>query len=226
MRYRVPRRAPSPSGEALFRRIAALVALGLVLGLILVGAAPAPLPEAARPCAPCHGRAGSDRVGEWLASPYSEAQGGRGCADCHGRDCSGRGGSGERPARRQPIDLPSLRLALQLSLSASREGDLVSIEVAVSNVGAGHRLPAGRAGESLILEVEARRPGRTRPLWRAGPRDLRLHPFATLVHRYRFTPLQPGPVEVSARLVLVPLEAPPQPIVEAGTFSTVTGEES
>jgi hypothetical protein len=102
----------------------------------------------------------------------------------------------------------------------------VSVEVAVSNVGAGHRLPAGRAGESLVLEVVARRPGRIQPLWRSGPRDLRLRPFATEVSRYRFTPPHPGPVEVSARLVLVPVDAPSLAIVEAGTVSSVIGEES
>ena len=65
-------------------RAAVTAALVAFLSLILATAGPTPVPDSVRPCTPCHNRAGSDQVGEWLASPYSEKIGGRGCTDCHG----------------------------------------------------------------------------------------------------------------------------------------------
>jgi hypothetical protein len=101
----------------------------------------------------------------------------------------------------------------------------VSVEVAVSNVGAGHRLPSGAAGRSLVLEVDARHPDPDLLLWRAAPQELWLRPLSTEVSWYRFTALRAGPVEVAARLVLARAGAPPLAIAEAATLGSETGED-
>jgi hypothetical protein len=112
-----------------------------------------------------------------------------------------------------------------MGLSVSREGSAVEVEVAVSNVGAGHRLPSGTAGRSLILEVDARHRGSALLLWRAAPRALGLGPLSTDVSRYRLTALRSEPVEVAARLVLMRAGAPPLTFAEAAAVGSDTGEE-
>jgi hypothetical protein len=121
-----------------------------------------------------------------------------------------------------------------LTVTAVREGKSVEAEIAVANVGVGHDLPTGPTGRILLLEVVALGPnGNPLPL-DAGPRlspqvkgttagagkifarDARatnspdrgtpLAPFATDVSHYRFAALQIGPVEVTARLLLGPVE--------------------
>jgi hypothetical protein len=94
-------------------RAALTAALVVFLSLILATAGPTPLPDSVRPCMPCHYRAGSDQVGEWLASPYSEKVGGRGCVDCHGGEC---------PDGRDEADLPGLRKAVRLSIMTGCSG--------------------------------------------------------------------------------------------------------
>jgi hypothetical protein len=169
-----------------------------------------------RPCLPCHNRAGSDQVGEWLASPYSEKIGGRGCIDCHGGEC---------PDGRDAADLPGLQKAVRLSVTAGCSGGAVRIEVAVSNVGAGHLLPSSSGERSLMLEVTASDGGRSSLPWRIGSRHLQLPPFSTDISRYSFVSPRGGPVQVSARLVLVQAAGSPLEITNTAAVCKSSGEE-
>jgi hypothetical protein len=167
---------------------------------------------------PCHSSGDSDQIGEWLASPYSEMEGGRGCVQCHDRLCLGNGD------RRRGVNLEDLREAVRLGVTASRSGDAVSVEVAVTNVGVGHLLPTGPGARSLVLDVAAHERDGNTILWRGGSRDLQLPPFATALNRYRFVSMREGPVRVSARLVLVPGDADPLEIAEAAATCSPGGE--
>lgn len=187
------------------------------LSLILALAASSRLPDSVRPCAPCHSRAGSDQIGQWLASPYSEKIGGRGCIDCHGWEC---------PDGRDSADLPSLRKAVRLSITVSCSGEAVNIEVAVANVGVGHVLPSGPGGRILMLDVTATDGGSSSPPWRIGSRHLQLPPFSTDISRYRLVSPRGGPVHVSARLVLVSSNSRLMEIAETAADCGAMGEES
>jgi hypothetical protein len=184
---------------------------------MLATAVPSRLPDAVRPCAACHNRAGSDQVGEWLDSPYSEKIGGRSCIDCHGGDC---------PRHRAEADLTSLRKAVRLSITASCSGEAVSIEVAVSNAGVGHLLPSGSSERILLLEVTASDGVRSFSPWLVGSRHLQLPPFATDISRYSFIWPHGGPVHISARLALKPPNSRLMEIAETATVCGGIGEES
>lgn len=49
-----------------------------------------------------------------------------------------------------------LELAAAVDVEVEREGEVLSVEVVVSNVGAGHRLPTGEPGRQVVLHVRAR----------------------------------------------------------------------
>ena len=135
------------------RAMAAAACLLLCLGPGM-GAPPA-TPEAVVPCLPCHHQPGSDPVGEWLISPYSQAEGGRECADCHEPRCSGNGNAGTR--RGTTVAPPgTLREAARLTVATTCSGDAVEAEVVVTNLGAGHNLPTGPPDRRLVLDVTAR----------------------------------------------------------------------
>lgn len=183
-------------------------AICLSAGLILVGSGSPPLPDSVLPCAPCHHDGVDDQIAEWLASPYSEARGGRGCVDCHGLRCSGNpGGRTHRPdvePRRAPGPSDAVRLSVT-AVCAQRE---VNAQVAISNVGAGHRFPSGSSGRTLILEV------------REGDRGSKvveapLPPFATRLGRHRFALPVGRPVRVEARLMLLPIRGSPRVVAQA-----------
>jgi len=121
----------------------------------------------------------------------------------------------------------------------------VEAEVAVANLGVGHLLPSGSGPRSLVLEVTARNRFGSLLVLSAGPvletaaglgtptagkvfsagssssrsslRDTRLAPFATDVSRYLFAATDGGPVEVAARLLLIPAEGDPVEIAETST---------
>lgn len=212
------------------------VVLFLCVGPGSSGADPSSPPDSVLPCVPCHSSVDNDQVGEWLASPYNEPEGGRGCTDCHASRCSenGQGPSGSRSPNR----------AARLTVVTVCSPAAVEAEVAVSNVGAGHRMPTGPGERALILEVAAfDRDREPLPVWAErrlpatwtvagfpspvrvgdGPSDRyvtlepRLPPFATHVSRYRFIPPASGPARVSARLVLATPNRPPLEI--AGTVT-------
>lgn len=189
------------------------------------------LPESVLACVPCHGTGGSDQVGEWLASPYSAEPGGLKCGGCHRSPCSGGKGIEKGFHESTATDVEHLRKAARVTVTAVPDGDFVTAEVVVANVGAGHLLPSGSADRILVLEVSASdQDGGALPL-RSGPQipavagevsgaagriyfedpqggdrdavQTRLAPFATDVSHYRFGSPKAGPALVSARLLLV-----------------------
>jgi hypothetical protein len=201
--------------------------LAIALWLLSAPGPAAPLPDSVISCVPCHDRSSRDPVAEWLASPYSEAEGGRGCTDCHVRLCAGNGqksAGGTVTPERFPGEV------VRLALNATCTGDAVDTEVAVSNLGVGHRLPTGVGLRTLVLEVVARdgndlllplRSGQVNGSMTARPRLL---PFATDVTRYRFASPQNGPARVSARLVLKSATAAPMEIARTSAVCRPSGE--
>jgi len=174
----------------------------------------APLPRTVAPCLPCHHRTDRDQVAEWLASPYSEAEGGRGCTSCHGVICAGNDEGGERASARPP----TWREAVGLSVSADCPGDTVEAEVAISNIGVGHLLPTGSGIRSLMLEVAVHDGNRTPTSMSSTRVESPLEPFATVVSRHRLVAPAEGTARVSARVFLVPANGPPAEIAGTETF--------
>ncbi|MGD8374885.1 MAG: hypothetical protein PVF68_01990 [Acidobacteriota bacterium] len=210
-----------------------------IVSVVSLGAVLTPPPEPVRSCAPCHHRAGNDPVGEWLASPYSQIEGGRGCADCHGEKCSGNG-EGARPFPRARVPGAAAHLTLSAACSKGR----VEAEAVVTNLGAGHDLPTGPVDRSLVLQVTAHdREGvplsteNSAPA--AGPAARRvfaggtgcegarsrgrLAPFETDVSRYSFLHRGAGPVRVRARLFLTPRAGPCREIAGATSVCNPSG---
>jgi hypothetical protein len=202
---------------------------------------------------PCHDRGQSSQLAEWLASPYSEPEGGRGCTDCHHRNCSGK----ELP-RNLGDDITTVKPqrsieAARLTVRATCTGEEVTAEVAVSNVGVGHLLPTGPPGRTLLLEVaahdrheaplpirnEAEHPTVNRAAVGLSERypangslpgaavtvQSRLLPFATGVSRYRFVAPESGPVRITARLVLLPATGVPSEIASSASVCEPCGDE-
>jgi hypothetical protein len=207
------------------RRVAPAALIALLIGLVLTGADSFPLPGSVSSCLPCHDRGVGGQVGEWLASPYSEAEGGRGCTDCHGERCSGNGEAGASVDRSVGADLLRLREALLLRITAHCSGETVDVEVAVSNVGAGHMLPSPSGGRKMILEVAARDRLQALQSWPAGSSHLQLPPYATELSRYRFVSAHYGPVHVSARLMLEPTGLRQIEITNTSTVCISSGEQ-
>lgn len=242
MSDRAPRRADEANRSPLLGWKGALA----VAFLLLAGSSPGgigrpSLPGSVTSCVPCHDRGEREQVAEWLASPYSEMEGGRGCTDCHGWYCSGNEAPPDLAAAERPRSIEAARVAVR----ATCTDEAVTAEVAVSNIGAGHLLPTGSAKRTLILEVAAHdRNEAPLPLWNEpdqpgvkrataglslrGPSNgtlpgaavtvqPRLLPYATEVSRYRFVAPEAGPVRVTARLVLVPVTGSASEIASATT---------
>ncbi len=169
-------------------------------------------------CRPCHATRRGGVFDQWLASPYSDREAGVGCPGCHKMGSPQAGcpvitsATATRSAahRRGPVDL--------LVTAVCRDG-LVAAEVLVCNSGAGHALPSGETGATLVLTVEALDAGGTPRACLRGPRlppaagalagapgalydaDAALAPFATDVTDLEFAgPCSPG-LTVRARLV-------------------------
>jgi hypothetical protein len=219
-------RIPKPAKLAFRSTAVAIVLIGAAPGATF----PVSLPPAVAECVPCHDGGAMDQVGEWLASPYSAAEGGLGCADCHATRCSGAEGDEFVDRSIRAENLGNLRRAIRLSVTATRSGDSIEAEVAVTNVGAGHYLPTLGAGRSLLLEVVAGdRDGATlRPpidprSTSSPPRAIRLAPFETLVRQYRFVAPEDGPVPVTARCLLVSAEGGALEIANTATLCRGTG---
>jgi hypothetical protein len=225
----------------------------LLAGFSSGDAGPASLPDSVTPCLPCHNQGNSDQVVEWLASPYSEREGGRGCTDCHGRSCSGNevpralDDGLDGPESPRPIE------AARLIVRAVCSDADVTAEVAVSNVGVGHLLPTGSAKRTLLVEVAAHdRNQAPLPPWNhpkppavnqaeVGLRGRglangtlpgatvtvqpRMLPFATDVIRHRFVAPESGPVRVTARLLLVPVTGVPSEIARSASVCGPPGDE-
>jgi hypothetical protein len=227
---------------------AMLFLYGLLLGLAATGLDASSLPDSVLSCVPCHQQGDRNQVDEWLASPYSEREGGRGCIDCHSKRCPAAGGTDSVEEQVSGTDLQGLREAVRLSVTTVCSIDAVEAEVVVSNIGVGHLLPTGSSERTLILEVAAHdhngaplplRAGSRYPLDTSAPGTVgsrrfvadpppgdaavfrpRLAPFATDVSRFRFGLPASGPAYVSTRLVLVQTTGPP---LEIASTASVCG---
>jgi hypothetical protein len=210
-----PHQTPSQA----WRKLRLSAAILLLIGSGSASIRPAQLPESVIHCVPCHRTEQMDQVGEWLTSPYSASQGGLGCIQCHRTQCSGVRQTETFDGADSIEDLENLRRAVRLTLTATRNGDLVEAETAVTNVGAGHHLPTGSENRTLVLEVAAWGQD-SEPLSRfpsAPPRAIRLAPFATDVSRHRFAAPEEGPVQVSALILLVSANGDPVEIANTAT---------
>ena len=229
-----------------------MAGLYLLLGPGLATVSLPSLPDSVLPCVPCHNRKDSDQVREWLASPYSQTEGGRGCPDCHAPRCSGNGDAGARKGTvTAPLRSPATAERLTVTAVCSSNG--VDAEVVVTNLGSGHDLPTGPAGRTLVLEVTARthdglplilRARSGLPVLAVGstvtPRRIfvkdpagrssetyrsRLAPFETDVSRYRFVSPGRGSARVTARLVLFPVAGTPLEIASAESVCNPSSEK-
>jgi cytochrome c554/c'-like protein len=119
-------------------------------------------------CAPCHeyrnsrGFAVLTTYSEWKSSRYATE--GKACQSCHMYRTAGDVVDPRVMQTNTPINLhqmPGSHSLEQLSktisaqLSASREGDQVRVQVAITNRAAGHFVPTGSPLRRLILDVEA-----------------------------------------------------------------------
>jgi hypothetical protein len=132
-----------------------------------------PVQRQSRYCAPCHFGVFWDTVvynsfGEWLDSPYSNPVTGKTCQDCHmpaGRaDHFARpsaGGLVREPAtifsHRMPgaADEELLRKAVSMKVTAHRQGQQLTVTVAITNDRTGHHVPTDSPLRHLILRVTA-----------------------------------------------------------------------
>lgn len=127
------------------------------------------LQDESRFCAPCHnasfwGTPVYQSYSEWLASSYPKE--GKTCQSCHMKPdgittnfAPGRGGLERDPQKIFMHDFPGaadialLRDTANLELRASREGNIVSVEVAITNENAGHHIPTDHPMRNIILVV-------------------------------------------------------------------------
>ena len=137
-----------------------------------------PLIEESQFCAPCHFGMFWDTVvynsfGEWLESSYSDPETGQTCQGCHMPAPSvldgevitnvapDEGGVERDPlaihAHTQPgaADETLLQDTAELSLSALREGQWITVTIDVSNAGAGHHIPTDSPLRQIFLIVTA-----------------------------------------------------------------------
>ena len=124
-------------------------------------------------CAPCHFATFWSTVvygsySEWLDSPYSDPVTGQTCQDCHmpnvGGDLFARpeaGGLVRDPAQIRSHLMPGaadaelLRNTVEMTASARLTNDTFEVDVAITNVGAGHYVPTDSPLRHLILVVRA-----------------------------------------------------------------------
>ncbi|MBN1454370.1 MAG: hypothetical protein JW963_25360, partial [Anaerolineales bacterium] len=129
-------------------------------------------------CAACHFGVFWDTVvynsyGEWLDSPYSDPRNGKTCQDCHMPSPSildgemltnvapDTGGVERNPlaihAHTQPgaADHTLLQNTAELDVTAMRDGDHLIVDVAVTNVAAGHHIPTDSPMRQIFLIVTA-----------------------------------------------------------------------
>lgn len=174
-------------------------------------------------CAPCHAAGGKGTFEQWLASPYSDRDGGLPCQGCHREDTLPLGCRTSSPtdgsAKTAP-GRPSRRAAELRVMAGCDDTGGVTVEVAVCNLGAGHELPTGGHGAAVILVVEGFAPngvpltrregpilpeaadvfsGRPGVVYAAGRSGL--PPFATDVTRYLFAGPCTNETRIEARLV-------------------------
>ena len=118
----------------------------MLIGSKSLQAPPVPLPDSVTPCTPCHRGGERNQIAEWLASPYSEREGGLGCTDCHPGRCRGNPGTGSPGLGIPSTGADALHAATRLTVKPVCAGEVVTAEVVVANIGVGHLLPTGPAG--------------------------------------------------------------------------------
>lgn len=109
-----------------------------------------------------------DSFGEWLRTPYSDAENGRSCQDCHMPPTGAalfarpdRGGLRRDPAgiagHRMPgaADEELLRNAVTMTVEAERFDERAVVRVAITNDRTGHHVPTGSPLRQVILLVRA-----------------------------------------------------------------------
>jgi hypothetical protein len=204
------------------RSAACVVGLAVGSALGLAGAERFLPVQHSEACARCHAADGNNTFEQWLASPYSDRDGGVPCQGCH-RDSTlpleCRASSASDAGAVAPPDQPARRAA-ELRVAARGDDGVVTVEVAVCNLGAGHELPTGARGTAVVLLVEASalkggslarlagpllpdtadelagRPGVVYTAGRSG-----LPPFATDVTRYMFAGACAGEIRIEATLL-------------------------
>jgi hypothetical protein len=130
-------------------------------------------------CAPCHlavfwDVTVYDSFGEWLRSPYSQAETGKTCQQCHmpaptllagheiGNVAPGFGGVQRDPLTIHAHTFPGaasldlLRNAVSLTAAARVTGERLTVDVSVTNDRTGHHVPTDSPLRHMILLVEAR----------------------------------------------------------------------
>lgn len=132
-----------------------------------------PIQRQSQYCAPCHFGVFWDTViynsfGEWLESPYNDAENGKTCQDCHmpplGADYFARpdqGGMARNPqtiySHRMPGagDVELLQNAVTMTASAKIDNEMVMVHVRITNDKTGHHVPTDSPLRHLILVVHA-----------------------------------------------------------------------
>ncbi len=132
-----------------------------------------PIQQQSQFCAPCHfgsfwGTPIYNSFGEWLESPYSNAESGKSCQDCHmpaGKNdhiaSAEKGGIVRDPQTIFSHLMPGasntelLQNAVTLSADAKIEGNQLVVEVKVTNDKTGHHVPTDSPLRQLILLVSA-----------------------------------------------------------------------
>ncbi len=133
-----------------------------------------PLQQQSQFCAPYHFGVFWDTTiynsfGEWLESPYSDAESGQTCQDCHMPPSGAtvfalpEKGAVERDPRTifshlmpGASDINLLKNAVSMTVTARREGEQVIVEVTIINDRTGHHVPTDSPLRQMILLVEAR----------------------------------------------------------------------
>ncbi len=132
----------------------------------------APIQQQSQFCAPCHFGSFWDTqiynsFGEWLESPYSDAETGKTCQDCHmpaGRNDhfarSDKGGVIRDPqtifSHLMPgaSDVELLQNAVTMTTNAKIEGERLVVDVQITNDQTGHHVPTDSPLRQLILLVD------------------------------------------------------------------------
>ncbi len=127
-----------------------------------------------RMCAPCHqevngyGVIVQDTYNEWLGSDYSHPGSNyKTCQKCHMPSAADLGLGRLAPSKHGPdrreyhfhdfrgTEEAFLRDAAEITMTAEREGDIITASAEITNTGAGHNLPTGLPYHQLVLVVRA-----------------------------------------------------------------------
>ena len=139
-------------------------------------------------CAPCHYGVFwdvlvYDSFGEWMRSPYSDAENGQTCQDCHMPRLGGnhfalpeQGGLERDPStifsHRMPgsSDPDLLQNAVSMDVNAALVGSILQVQVTLTNDQTGHHVPTDSPLRHLILLVNAEAASGKPLTQRDGPR--------------------------------------------------------